>query len=225
MKSVLMIVTSHDRLGDTGKPTGFWLEEYAVPYYAFTDAGLKVTVASPKGGQPPLDPNSAMPDFQTDATRRFDTDAKAKAQLASTLVLSSVKAADYDAVFYPGGHGPLWDLATDKASLGLIETMAKAGKVVAAVCHGPAALLKAEIDGLPLVRGREVTGFTNSEEAAVGLTEVVPFSIEDEITRLGGKYKRGADWGAFVVTDGQLVTGQNPSSSEATASAVIALLG
>lgn len=224
MKHVLMVLTSHDRLGDTGHPTGFWLEEFAAPYYTFVDAGLKVTLASPKGGQPPLDPKSSATDFQTDATRRLDGDAAAKHALAHTLPLSGLQAADYDAVFYPGGHGPLWDLAQDKDSLALIASLAKAGKVVSAVCHGPAALLHAEIDGVPLLKGRNVTGFSNSEEAAVGLTEIVPFLIEDEVAKLGGRYSKGPDWAAHVVTDGHLVTGQNPGSSEATAAAVIALL-
>lgn len=224
MKHVLMVLTSHDRLGDTGQPTGFWLEEFAAPYYAFVDAGMKVTLASPRGGQPPLDPKSSNPDFQTEATRRFAGDASAQQALAHTAALATVRAADYDAVFYPGGHGPLWDLAGDKASLALIAAMAEAGKVVAAVCHGPAALLAAAVDGVPLVKGRTVTGFTNSEEAAVGLTAVVPFSIEDEMARRGGHFVKGADWAPYVVTDGRLVTGQNPASSAATAAAVIALL-
>ena len=224
MKHVLMVLTSHDRLGDTGQPTGFWLEEFDAPYYAFVDAGLKVALASPRGGQPPLDPKSAAPDFQTEATRRFEADAEAKSALARTLPLSSVSADDYDAVFYPGGHGPLWDLAQDNDSLALVAAMAKAGKVVAAVCHGPAALLRAEIDGVALLKGRAVTGFTNSEEAAVGLTEIVPFSIEDGVGKCGGRFVKGADWASHVVTDGCLVTGQNPGSSAATATAVVALL-
>ncbi len=224
MKHVLMVLTSHDRLGDTGHPTGFWLEEFAAPYYTFVDAGLKVSLASPRGGQPPLDPKSSAPDFQTAATRRFDADPAGKQALAHTLTLSTVRAEDYDAIFYPGGHGPLWDLASDRDSLRLIAAMAKAGKVVAAVCHGPAALLKAEIDGVALLKGRNVTGFTNSEEAAVGLTEIVPFLIEDEVGKRGGRFSKGADWASHVVTDGRLVTGQNPGSSEATAAAVVALL-
>ena len=224
MKHILMVLTSHDRLGDTGQPTGFWLEEFAAPYYAFVDAGLKVTLASPRGGQPPLDPKSSAPDFQTEATRRFDADAAGKSALAHTLRLSTVRAGDYDAIFYPGGHGPLWDLAQDTDSLALIAAMAKAGKIVAAVCHGPAALLRAEVDGVALLKGRNVTGFTNSEEAAVGLTEIVPFLIEDEVGKRGGRFVKGADWASHVVTDGRLVTGQNPGSSAATAAAVVALL-
>lgn len=224
MKHVLMVLTSHDRLGDTDQPTGFWLEEFAAPYYTFVDAGMKVTLASPRGGQPPLDPKSSAPDFQTEATRRFGNDSAAKRALAHTLPLSTVRAEDYDAIFYPGGHGPLWDLASDRDSLALIAAMAKAGKVVAAVCHGPAALLRAEVDGVALLKGRNVTGFTNSEEAAVGLTEIVPFLIEDEVGKRGGRFSKGADWASHVVTDGRLVTGQNPGSSEATAAAVIALL-
>jgi len=223
-RRILMVLTSHDRLGDTGQPTGFWLEEFAAPYYAFADGGATVTIASPKGGQPPLDPKSSAPDFQTDATRRFESDPAAKKALAETTPLSSVRAQDYDAIFYPGGHGPLWDLAHDKHSLGLIEEMSKANKIVAAVCHGPAALLNAKVDGAALVKGRNVTGFTNAEEAAVGLTQVVPFLIEDEVKRLGGNYKSGADWGSYVITDGHLVTGQNPASSQAAAAAVLKLL-
>ena len=224
MTKVLMIVTSHDKLGDTGQPTGFWLEEFAAPYYVFRDAGIDVVIASPKGGQPPLDPKSEAPDFQTDATRRFNGDAEAKAQLANTAKLSSVKAGDFDAIFYPGGHGPLWDLADDRDSLRLIGEMDGAGKIVAAVCHGPAALLNATGPKGPIVKGRKVTGFTNTEEEAVGLTKVVPVSIEDKMKSLGAAYERGDDWAPFVVTDGNLVTGQNPASSQAAAQAVIARL-
>jgi putative intracellular protease/amidase len=224
MKKVLMVVTSHDRLGDTGQPTGFWLEEFAAPYYIFRDAGVTVTIASPKGGQPPLDPKSEAPDFQTASTRRFNADAEARQALANTATLSDLRAQHFDAIFYPGGHGPLWDLAGDASSLRLIEDMWQAGKPVAAVCHGPAVLIKARIAGAPLVQGRTVAGFSNTEEAAVGLTTVVPFLIEDEIKRLGGRYSRGPDWQPHVVTDGKLVTGQNPASSEAAALALLELL-
>lgn len=225
MKKVLMVVTSHDRLGATDQPTGFWLEEFASPYYAFRDAGMQVSVASPRGGQPPVDPKSESPDFQTGATRRFRTDDAAMNALTRTVALSSVRPQEFDAIFYPGGHGPLWDLAANADSLRLIREFWQAGKPVAAVCHGPAVLLKAEVDGAPLVKGRAVTGFSNSEEATVGLSNVVPFLIEDEIRRLGGRYSRGADWQSHVVTDGMLVTGQNPASSEAAAKAVLQLLG
>jgi putative intracellular protease/amidase len=222
---VLMVLTSHDRLGDTGKKTGFWLEEFAAPYYTLKDAGADITVVSPRGGQPPLDPKSDEPDAQTDATRRFKADAGAQAVLASTGKLSEVNAADFDAVFYPGGHGPLWDLAEDQASIALIEAMAAAGKPVALVCHAPGVLRHVKAaDGTPLVRGRKVTGFTNTEEEAVGLTRVVPFLVEDMLKQSGGQYSKGADWQPYVLTDGKLVTGQNPASSEEGAKALIKLL-
>jgi putative intracellular protease/amidase len=223
--NILMVLTSHDTLGNTGEKTGFWLEEFAAPYYVFTDAGASVTLASPKGGQPPLDPKSDAPDAQTGATRRFNDDAAARAALANTTVLSTVNAGDFDAVFYPGGHGPMWDLAEDAASIGLIESFVRAGKPVGAVCHAPAALRHVKDDaGQPLVRGRRVTGFTNTEEAAVGLTKVVPFLLEDMLKAQGGQYTRGPDWQPHVVTDGLLVTGQNPASSDAGAHALLALL-
>nr|WP_315846047.1 type 1 glutamine amidotransferase domain-containing protein [uncultured Achromobacter sp.] len=219
---ILIVLTSHDTLGNTGRKTGFWLEEFAAPYYAFVDAGAAVTLASPKGGQPPLDPKSDDPDAQTDATRRFRQDADAQRVLASTLRLADVQAADYDAVFYPGGHGPLWDLAEDTKSVGLIETMLAAGKPVSAVCHAPGVLRHAKTaDGKPLVQGRQVTGFSNAEEAAVQLTDVVPFLVEDELTRLGGLYSSGPDWQPHVVSDGLLVTGQNPASSVGVAEALL----
>lgn len=222
---ILMVLTSHDQLGDTGKKTGFWLEEFAAPYYALKDAGAEIVLASPKGGQPPLDPKSDEPDAQTEATHRFKADEAAQKALASTVTLSSVKAEDFDAVFYPGGHGPLWDLAEDKASIGLIEAFAKADKPVGAVCHAPGVFryVKAP-DGDFLVKGRKVTGFTNSEEEAVGLTDVVPFLVEDMLQANGGHYSKGANWASHVVTDGKLVTGQNPGSSEAAAEALLALL-
>jgi putative intracellular protease/amidase len=219
---ILIVLTSHDTLGNTGRKTGFWLEEFAAPYYAFVDAGATVTLASPKGGQPPLDPKSDDPDAQTDATRRFRLDTEAQRVLASTHRLADVQAADYDAVFYPGGHGPLWDLAEDTKSVGLIETMLAAGKPVSAVCHAPGVLRHAKTaDGKPLVQGRQVTGFSNAEEAAVQLTDVVPFLVEDELTRLGGLYSSGPDWQPHVVSDGLLVTGQNPASSVGVAQALL----
>lgn len=222
---ILMVLTSHDQLGNTGKKTGFWLEEFAAPYYVFKDAGVQITLASPKGGQPPLDPKSSDPASQTDATRRFDADAAAKAVLANTQKLSAISAKDYDAVFYPGGHGPLWDLAEDTASMALIEATIAAGKPVAAVCHAPGVFRHTKAaNGKPLVQGKAVTGFTNSEEAAVGLTDVVPFLVEDMLTQHGGMYSKKADWQSYVVTDGLLITGQNPASSEAAAHALLKLL-
>ncbi|MDQ1192444.1 MAG: type 1 glutamine amidotransferase domain-containing protein [Brevundimonas sp.] len=222
---ILLVLTSHDQLGDTGKKTGFWLEELAAPYYALKDAGAEIVLASPKGGQPPLDPKSDDPDAQTDDTRRFKADAEAQAALASTVVLSSVKAEDFDAVFYPGGHGPLWDLANDADSIALIEAFAKADKPTGFVCHAPGVLKSVNgPDGKPLVNGRKVTGFTNSEEEAVGLTDVVPFLVENVLTANGGDYSKGPDWGSYVLTDGKLVTGQNPGSSHAAAEALLKLL-
>ncbi len=215
---VLMVLTSHDQLGNTGRKTGFWLEELAAPYYVFKDAGAEIVLASPKGGQPPLDPKSNEPDFQTDDTRRFEADAQAMAQLAATVRLDSVNQADFDTVFYPGGHGPLWDLAEDKHSIALIESFLAARKPVALVCHAPGVLRHVkQPDGRPLVEGKKVTGFTNTEEAAVELTEVVPFLVEDELKAKGGNFSRGDDWAAYVVSDGLLITGQNPASSAPTA--------
>lgn len=211
---ILMVLTSHDQLGDTGRKTGFWLEELAAPYYAFKDAGAEVVLASPKGGQPPLDPKSSQPEFQTDLTRRFEADAEAKAALAATVPLSTVRQEDFDTVFYPGGHGPMWDLAEDPNSIRLIESTLAAGKPLALVCHAPGALHRAHTpDGRPLVEGKKVTGFTDTEEEAVGLTKVVPFLVEDELRDQGGIYSKGADWQPYVVTDGLLITGQNPASS------------
>jgi putative intracellular protease/amidase len=222
---ILMVLTSHDQLGNTGKKTGFWLEEFAAPYYPFKDAGAQLTLASPKGGQPPLDPKSDEPDAQTEATERFRKDSAAQSALASTVLLSSVKADDYDAIFYPGGHGPLWDLAEDKHSIALIEAFYNAGKPVAAVCHAPGVLRHAKsADGQPLVKGKQVTGFTNSEEDAVQLTDVVPFLVEDELKAKGGIFSKGPDWASYVRTDGLLLTGQNPASSQATAEALLAKL-
>ena len=225
MTKVLMVLTSHDRLGDTGRRTGFWLEEFAAPYYVLRDAGLDITLASPKGGQPPVDPKSDEPGSQTPAMKRFRSDPEAQRALANTVKLSSVSAEDYDAVFYPGGHGPLWDLAEDRDSLTLVERLHAAGKPVAAVCHGPAVLRRAKgADGGPLVRGKTVTGFSNTEEAAVGLTDVVPFLVEDALKANGGRYSRAEDWASHAVVDGNLITGQNPASSEATAKALLEAL-
>lgn len=222
---ILMILTSHNQLGNTGEKTGFWLEEFAAPYYVFKDAGAQVTVASPQGGQPPLDPKSDDPSAQTDATRRFKDDPAVQAVLASTQKLKDVSPADFDAVFYPGGHGPLWDLAEDSTSIGLIEAMLAAGKPVAAVCHAPGVLRHVKsADGKPLVRGKSVTGFANTEEEAVGLTNVVPFLVEDMLKEKGGNYSKGDDWQPYVVSDGLLITGQNPASSEPAAEALLKIL-
>lgn len=215
---VLMVLTSHDQLGNTGRKTGFWLEELAAPYYTFKDAGADIVLASPQGGQPPLDPKSNEPANQTDQTRRFENDAAATAQLAATVRLDSVSQADFDTVFYPGGHGPLWDLAEDPHSIALIQSFIGAGKPVALVCHAPGVLRHVTTpDGKPLVEGRKVTGFTNSEEAAVGLTDIVPFLVEDELKAKGGIYSKTEDWAPYVVTDGLLITGQNPASSSSAA--------
>ena len=222
---ILLVLTSHGQLGNTGKPTGFWLEELAAPYYVFKDAGVELLLASPKGGQPPLDPKSDEPDAQTDATRRFRADREAMHALASTTPLASVNADDFDAVFYPGGHGPLWDLAESRESRALIESTLAAGKPVAAVCHAPGVLRHVHAaDGTSLVKGKRVTGFANSEEAAVGLTQVVPFLVEDMLKANGGEYSKGADWQSHVVTDGLLVTGQNPASSADGAKALLQVL-
>ncbi len=222
---ILMVLTSHNQLGNTGKPTGFWIEEFAAPYYVFHDAGLDVTLASPKGGQPPLDPVSDEPDAQTDDTRRFRSDTDAQKLLANTEKLESIRADDYDAVFYPGGHGPLWDLAEDNHSIKLIEHFWAVGKPVAAVCHAPGVLRKVtKPNGEPLVKGKRVTGFTNSEEDGVGLTAVVPFLVEDELKKAGGLFERTDDWGEYAVVDGHLVTGQNPASSAIAAEELLKLL-
>ena len=222
---VLIVLTSHDQLGDTGEKTGFWLEEFAAPYYRLLDAGAELTLASPAGGQPPLDPKSSQADAQTDATRRFDADSAARDALTNTLPLQDMRAEQYDAVFYPGGHGPLWDLCKDTHSIALIEAFMTAGKPVAAVCHAPAVLVHASAPNAePLVQGRQVTGFTNSEEAAVGLTDVVPFLLEDRLLELGASFSRGDDWHPHVVVDELLITGQNPASSEAVADALLTLL-
>ncbi|MCY0094835.1 type 1 glutamine amidotransferase domain-containing protein [Hoeflea ulvae] len=222
---ILMVLTSHDQLGDTGEKTGFWLEEFAAPYYVLKDAGADVVLASPKGGQPPIDPKSDTDDAQTDATRRFKGDPDAQQALAQTRKLSEVVADGFDAIFYPGGHGPLWDLATDADSKRLIEAFAGSDRPVGAVCHAPAVFQSTMgVDGKPLVSGKRVTGFTNTEEEAVGLTEVVPFLVEDMLKQNGGHYEKGDDWASFVLIDGKLVTGQNPASSEEAAKALLALL-
>ena len=221
MKKVLMVLTSHDTLGNTGRKTGFWLEELAAPYYTFKEAGVEITLASPAGGQPPLDPKSNEPSFQTDLTRRFEADVAANAQLANTVRLDSVNQADFDTVFYPGGHGPLWDLTNDKNSIGLIEAFLAANKPVALVCHAPGVLRYVKTPaGRPLVEGKQVTGFANTEEEGVGLTHIVPYLVEDVLKELGGVYSKGPDWGSYVLTDGLLITGQNPGSS-ADAAAVL----
>jgi len=225
MPRILMVVTSHDRLGDTGRRTGLWLEEFAAPYYVLRDAGAEITVASPKGGEAPVDPKSDEPGSETPAMKRFRGDPEAQRALANTVKLSTLSADDYDAVFYPGGHGPLWDLAEDRSSIALIERLYAAGKPVAAVCHGPGALRQAKgPDGAPLVRGKTVTGFANTEEAAVELTGIVPFLVEDALKANGGRYSKAADWAAHTVVDGNLITGQNPASSESTARALLAAL-
>ena len=222
---ILMILTSHDQLGNTGNKTGFWLEEFAAPYYVFKDAGAAIVLASPKGGQPPLDPKSDEADAQTDDTQRFKKDPAAINALAHTTKLAEVSSDGFDAVFYPGGHGPMWDLAENADSIKLIESMSAAGKTVSAVCHAPAVFRHTKsADGSPLVKGKQVTGFTNSEEEAVQLTKVVPFLVQDMLEANGGLYQKGADWQSFVVTDGKLITGQNPASSAAAARAVLAQL-
>ena len=222
---ILMVLTSHDQLGDTGKKTGFWLEEFAAPYYVLKDAGADITLASPKGGQPPLDPKSDAPDAQTTATKRFKADTAAQAQLASTEILSSIDAGRFDGVFFPGGHGPLWDLAHDADAKAIIESTLAAHRPVALVCHAPAILTNAAApDGQPLVKGRTVTGFTNAEEEAVGLTDVVPFLLEDKLKAQGANFSEGGAFKSHVVRDGLLITGQSPPSSEATAEALLEAL-
>jgi len=224
-KKILIVLTSHDKLGDTGNKTGFWVEEFAAPYYVFKDAGLNITLASPLGGQPPIDPSSEMEDFVTDATKRFDKDTETKQQLANTVALSAVNEVDYDAIFYPGGHGPLWDLATDTKSIKLIEDFLAANKPVGAVCHASAVLLDVkDTAGEFAVKGKAVSGFTNSEEAAVQLTDIVPFLVEDELIKRGADYQKADDWNAFAVQDGLIISGQNPASSELVAEKLLAHL-
>jgi putative intracellular protease/amidase len=222
---ILMILTSHDQLGNTGKKTGFWLEEFAAPYYVFKDGGVDITVASPKGGQPPLDPKSDEPGFQTDATNRFKQDPAAQQVLAASHRLADMSEKNFDAIFYPGGHGPMWDLVDDKNSIALIETTYAAGKPVVAVCHAPGVLRNVKgPDGQPLVKGKQVTGFTNTEEEAVQLTNIVPFLVEDSLKQAGGHFSKGPDWQSYVLVDGNLITGQNPASSTAAAEKLLQLL-
>ncbi|WP_404400804.1 type 1 glutamine amidotransferase domain-containing protein [Idiomarina seosinensis] len=223
--NILMVLTSHDKLGDSGNKTGFWVEEFAAPYYVFTDAGCEVTLASPAGGKPPIDPNSQAEEAQTEATKRFDHDEKLQNKLSSTCKLDEIDVDDFDAIFYPGGHGPLWDLTEDAKSIHLIEQFCSKGKPVAAVCHAPAVLLNAKTpEGDPIVLGRTVTGFSNSEEEAVGLTSVVPFLVEDELKEKGAHYRKVDDWQAYVVQDGMFITGQNPASSEQAAERLLDVL-
>ena len=221
---VLMIFTSHDTLGNTGRKTGFWLEEGAAPYYVFRDAGVELTLASPKGGQPPVDPKSDLPENQTEAMTRFKKDPEAQKFFASTQKLADMRAEDFDAVFYPGGHGPMWDLVDNPDSIALIAAFYTSGKPVAAICHAPAVLHRVTYKGEPIVKGKRVTGFTNSEEEEVQLTDVVPFLLEDELKRLGGLFEKVPNWGSFAITDGRLITGQNPASSAAGAEALLAWL-
>jgi putative intracellular protease/amidase len=220
---ILMVLTSHDTLGNTGRKTGFWLEEFAAPYYVFTDAGVEVTVVSPKGGQPPIDPKSDDPNNQTPAQTRFKADKDAQKVLANTLRLDSVSSDDFDTVFYPGGHGPMWDLAEDPVSIKLIESFYNSGKPIALVCHAPGVLRHVKYKGEPLVKGKRVTGFTNTEEEEVQLTHVVPFLVEDELKKLGGIFEKKDNWQVFTIIDGHLVTGQNPASSTAGAQALMSL--
>ena len=218
---ILMVITSHDQLGNTGRKTGFWLEEFAAPYFVFRDAGVELTLASPKGGQPPIDPKSDLPENQTPAMARFKKDAAAQKALAHTVMLGHVKSDDYDTVFYPGGHGPMWDLAESPESIALLESFYDAGKPIALVCHAPGALHKVTYKGEPLVKGKHVTGFTNGEEEEVQLTKVVPFLVENELLRLGAIYEKVRNWEPFSVVDGHLITGQNPASSTSTAQALL----
>jgi putative intracellular protease/amidase len=221
---ILMVLTSHDQLGDTGRKTGFWLEEFAAPYFVFRDAGVSLTLATPKGGQPPVDPKSDLPENQTDAMARFKKDAAAQKQLSQTQKLAAMKSEDFDTIFYVGGHGPMWDLAESKDSIALLESFYNSGKPIALVCHSPGVLRHVTYKGAPLVKGKRVTGFTNGEEEAVGLTHVVPFLVEDELLRLGAIFEKVKNWSAYAVTDGRLVTGQNPASSTTAAQALLKLM-
>jgi putative intracellular protease/amidase len=221
---ILMVFTSHDVLGDTGRKTGFWLEEGAAPYFVFRDAGVSLTLASPKGGQPPVDPKSDLPENQTPAMTRFKQDAQAQKDFASTALLQDIRSDGFDAIFYPGGHGPMWDLVDNPASIALIESFYNSGKPVAAVCHAPAVLHRVTYEGQPIVKGKRVTGFTNTEEEEVQLTHVVPFLVEDELRRLGGIFEKVPNWQSFAITDGRLITGQNPASSTAGAQHLLKLL-
>lgn len=221
---ILMVLTSHDQLGNTGRKTGFWLEEFAAPYFVFRDAGVELTLASPKGGQPPIDPKSDLPENQTAAMARFKTHSAAQKALSQTIKLADVKSEDYDTIFYVGGHGPMWDLVDNPVSIALIESFYNSGKPVAAVCHSPAVFHKVTYKGSPLVKGKRVTGFTNGEEEAVHLTHVVPFLVEDELKRVGGLYEKAPDWQPFSIVDGRLITGQNPASSTSAARALLNVL-
>ena len=221
---ILFVLTSHDQLGNTGRPTGFWLEEFAAPYFVFRDAGVELTLASPKGGQPPLDPKSDLPENQTPAMARFKKDAAAQQALANTVKLADVKAEDFDTVFYPGGHGPMWDLAESPTSIALLEAFYNSGKPIALVCHSPGVLRHVTYQGAPLVKGKHVAGFTNGEEEAMQLTKVVPFLVEDELLRLGAIFEKKANWQPFSITDGRLITGQNPASSTSAAQALLRLM-
>ena len=222
---ILIVLTSHDQLGNTGEKTGFWLEEFAAPYYTFKDAGVEITLTSPNGGQPPIDPKSELDDFQTDATRRFNADKKSQTLLAETVKLSEIKASDYDAIFYPGGHGPLWDLVNNQNSIRLIESFWANNKPVSAVCHAPIVLVNAhDENGNPIVKDREVTGFSNEEETSVGLTNVVPIQVENKLIEKGGIYSKADSFTSHIICDGNLITGQNPASSESVALAVLELL-
>jgi putative intracellular protease/amidase len=224
-KKVLIVLTSHEDLGNTGKKTGFWLEEFADPYYLLMDNGIAITLASPKGGRPPMDPSSAAENYQTKSTKRFTNDKIAQEQLSNTVKLETINVGDYDAIYYPGGHGPLWDLAEDKTSIALIEDFYNANKTIAFVCHAPAVLKNTtKKDGTPLVKGLKVTGFTNSEETASGLIKVVPFLVEDMLTKNGGIYSKGADWSAYAIEDGNLITGQNPASAKLVAEKLLSQL-
>jgi putative intracellular protease/amidase len=220
---ILMVLTSHDQLGNTGRKTGFWLEEFAAPYFVFRDAGVRLTLASPKGGQPPIDPKSDVPENQTDAMTRFKNDLAAQTALSQTVKLADMKAKDFDTIFFVGGHGPMWDIVDNPDAIALIESFYNSGKPVAAVCHSSAVFHRVIIDGEPLVKGKRVTGFTNGEEEAVGLTHVVPFLVEDELKRVGGLYEKAPDWQSFAITDGRVITGQNPASSTTAARALLKL--
>ena len=222
---ILMVLTSHDKLGNTGRKTGFWLEEFAAPYFVFTDAGIELTLASPKGGQPPVDPKSDEPNNQTPAQIRFKKDSAAQKALSQTSKLADMKSEDFDTVFYPGGHGPMWDLAESQDSIKLLESFYNSGKPIALVCHSPGMLRHVTYNGAPLVKGKHVTGFTNGEEEEVQLTHVVPFLVEDELLRLGAIFEKVRNWQPFSITDGRLITGQNPASSTVTAQALLKALG
>jgi putative intracellular protease/amidase len=225
MMKILMVLTSHDQLGNTGRKTGFWLEEFAAPYFVFRDAGVDLTLASPKGGQPPLDPKSDLPENQTPAMARFKQDETAQQALAHTARLEDVKAEDFDTVFYSGGHGPMWDLAESPVSIALLESFYKSGKPIALVCHSPGVLRHVKYNGEPLVKGKRVTGFTNGEEEEVQLSKVVPFLVEDELLRLGAIFEKVRNWQPFSIVDGRLVTGQNPASSTSAAKDLLKLVG